>query len=75
MAKQRIAHIEGMSNGINNHPHGVLLELEGDASLLFNLQVTITGGADGKKRHASAKVDLDALQRAIDAARAARAAL
>ena len=71
MAKQRIAQIDGMSNGNGNHAHGVLIELvdAADASLLLNLQVTITGGADGKKRHASAKIDIDALQRAIDAAR------
>lgn len=71
--KQAIATISGVSTGTGNHAHGILFELgaDVDSSTLLNLQVTITGGADGKKRHASALVSIDDLERAIAAARSA----
>jgi hypothetical protein len=67
-----VARLDGMSNGSSNHPHGVLVEIVDDPSLLFGLQITVTGGADGKKRHASALIDLDSLEAAIRDARARR---
>lgn len=74
--KQEIARISGVSNGAGNHAHGVLIELgsDVDASTLHNVQVTITGGADGKKRHASALVSIDDLRTALAAAETALAA-
>lgn len=71
--KTTIARIDGVSNGAGNHAHGVLFEIgaDVDASTLLNLQVTITGGPDGKKRHAAALVSIDELERAVSLARAA----
>lgn len=66
MKKRHIARVDGASTGVGNHPHGVLVELTP-----HHVQVTITGGVDGKKRHASALVDIDELEAAIAAARAA----
>jgi hypothetical protein len=75
--KQTIARIDGISTGAGNHAHGVLIEIgnDVDASTLFNLQVTITGGIDGKKRHASALISIDDMRAAVAAADAAIAAL
>ena len=68
MAKQRIAHIPGMS--ASGTPHGVLVEVTDTAAVM----VTITGH-DGKKRHASVKLavagDVESLISALQAAKAA----
>jgi prolyl-tRNA editing enzyme YbaK/EbsC (Cys-tRNA(Pro) deacylase) len=71
--KTELARITGVSTGAGNHPHGILIELPADvdASTLHNLQITITGGADGKKRHAAALVSIDELERALVLARRA----
>lgn len=65
--KQAIASITGVSNGAGNHAHGVLVELPAEVTdaTLHNVQITITGGADGKKRHASALVSLEDLLAAL----------
>lgn len=69
MAKQAIAHIDGIST--TGAAHGVLIELpKGDASGSV-VALTITG-ADGKKRHATSVLcgdQIDALIAGLQLAR------
>lgn len=66
--KTRIGAVAGVSNG--GHAHGVLIETTADS----RAQLTVTGGADGRKRHAAALLslaDIDALAAVLADARAA----
>jgi hypothetical protein len=65
-----IARVTGIATGSGNHAHSIVVELPAsvDAATLHNVQITIVGGADGKKRHASALVSIDDLRAALAAA-------
>lgn len=70
MAKQRIAHIDGVS--ASGTPHGVLIETAAEAASGSVVALTITG-ADGKKRHATSVIagdQIDALIAALQSVRA-----